>query len=60
MKEMWILMSFLESLIDMMIEEVKLHLITEVPEYQDLKDEEPTMMFIRNKVKNVVEHKMEK
>ena len=53
-------MSFLESLIDMMIEEVKLHLITEVPEYRDLKDEEPTMMFIRNKVKNVVENKMEK
>ena len=43
----------------MMIEEVKLHLITEVPEYQNLKDEEPAMMFIRNKVKNVVEHKME-
>ena len=53
-------MFFSESLIVMMIEEVRLHLITEVPEYQDLKDEEPAMMFIRNKVKNVVEHKMDK
>ena len=52
-------MFFSESLVVMMIEEVKLHLITEVPEYQNLKDEEPAMMFIRNKVKNVVEHKME-
>ena len=53
-------MFFSESLIVMMIEEVRLHLITEVPEYQDLKDEEPAMMFIRNKVKNVVEYKMDK
>ena len=53
-------MFFSESLIVMMIEEVRLHLTTEVPEYQDLKDEEPAMMFIRNKVKNVVEHKMDK
>ena len=53
-------MFFSESLIVMMIEEVRLHLITEVPEYQDLKDEDPAMMFIRNKVKNVVEHKMDK
>ena len=52
-------MFFSESLVVMMIEEVKLHLITEVPQYQDLKDEEPAMSFIRNKVKNVVEHKME-
>ena len=52
-------MFFSESLVVMMIEEVKLHLITEVHEYQNLKDEEPAMMFIRNKVKNVVEHKME-
>ena len=52
-------MFFSESMVVMMIEEVKLHLITEVPEYQNLKDEEPAMMFIRNKVKNVVEHKME-
>ena len=44
----------------MMIEEVKLHLVTEVPEYNDLKEDEPVMMFIRNKVKNVVQHKMEK
>ena len=51
-------MFLLESLIAMMIEEVKLHLITEVPQYQDLKDEEPAMSFIRNKVKNVVENKI--
>ena len=47
---------FSDKLLDLMIEEVRLHLVTEVPEYIDLQEDAPALMFIKNKVRQGLIH----
>ena len=42
----------LDKLLDLMVEEVRLHLITEIPEYSELQEEDSAFRFIKNKVRD--------
>ena len=41
-----------------MTEEVKQHLVAEVPEYSQLEEEDPAMRFIRSKVAGLMQIKI--
>ena len=41
-----------------MMEEVKQHLVSEVPEYSQLEEEDPAMRFIRSKVGSLLQIKI--
>ena len=41
-----------------LVEEVKIHLIQEAPEYEDIKDDEPAMKFIIGKINGVLNNKL--
>ena len=40
-----------EKLLDLMVEEVRLHLISEIPEYSEMQEEDSAFRFIKNKVR---------
>ena len=41
-----------------LVEEVKIHLIQEAPEYEDIKDDEPAMKFIIGKINGILNNKL--
>ena len=47
------------GLLELMTEEVRQHLVSEVPEYSELGEEDPAMRFIRNKVASLIQIKIQ-
>ena len=49
---------FPAALLELMMEEVKQHLVSEVPEYSQLEEEDPAMRFIRSQVGSLLQIKI--